>query len=117
MHHRPGPGIDPAVGGHVLWGKCCHELYDRKRDRILTALEQHGGEHAAAQLVAADFSDREVIGCLGPDDKSNCPAFAEVPARRLMSNDRVTIGPDSPISEAVDLMIENGISCLPLLNH
>jgi acetoin utilization protein AcuB len=63
------------------------------------------------------ISDRDVIGCLGPGGKSNCQTFADVPARRLMSTSLITIGPDSPISEAVDLMVDHGISCLPVLNQ
>lgn len=130
-----------------------------KRDRILTALGQHRGEHATAQFVTADLmtkspecisesttllelvelfrahefrhflvtdsigrlvgviSDRDVISFLAPDDTSDRQTSADVPARRLMSTDLITVGPDIPIPQAAKLMVEHGISCLPVLNQ
>ena len=32
-----------------------------------------------------------------------------------MSTDLLTVGPNTPLAEAVDVMIEHGISCLPVL--
>ena len=63
------------------------------------------------------ISDRDVIRFLAPDDSSDRQAMADVPASRLMSTDLITIGPDRPTSEAAELMIEHGISCLPVLNQ
>jgi predicted transcriptional regulator len=37
--------------------------------------------------------------------------------KELMSTDLVTVRPETPLDQAVTLMVEEGISCLPVLNE
>jgi CBS domain-containing protein len=88
---------------------------------MVALFHDHGFRHfvvtdSVGRMVGV-ISDRDVIGCLGPAGSANCDAFADVPAARLMSTDLITIGPNSPISEATDLIVQHGISCLPVLNQ
>jgi len=61
------------------------------------------------------ISDRDVIRCLGPDKFPKRSALRRITAAEIMSTDLVTVGPDVPLEQAVGLMIDQGISCLPVL--
>ena len=61
------------------------------------------------------ISDRDVIGYLGPVPVPERSALTRVTAAEIMSTDLVTVGPDTALERAVRLMIEQGISCLPVL--
>ena len=61
------------------------------------------------------ISDRDVIRCLGPDRRPDRSVLAGITAAQIMSTDLVTIVPTMPLERAVVLMIEEGISCLPVL--
>jgi acetoin utilization protein AcuB len=60
------------------------------------------------------LSDRDVLRSLGPDapDKE---ALAAIPAADLMSTDLVTVGPEDSLVTAVKLLLDHGISSLPVL--
>lgn len=60
------------------------------------------------------ISDRDVIRCLGPD-RPDRNVLAGITAAEIMSTDLVTIHPNTPLEQAVVLMIDQGISCLPVL--
>ncbi len=66
-----------------------------------------------ARLIGV-VSDRDVIRCLGPD-RPDRSLLAGITASELMSRDLVTIDPDVPLHKAVTLMVDEGISCLPVL--
>lgn len=61
------------------------------------------------------ISDRDVIRCIGPDRQPDRSVLEGITAAEIMSTDLVTIGPDTPVVQAVSLMIAQGISCLPVL--
>jgi len=61
------------------------------------------------------ISDRDVLRAIGPGDGLDKDALAGIPAADLMSSDLVTIGPEQPLTSAVRLLLEHGISCLPVL--
>jgi len=60
------------------------------------------------------ISDRDVLRAIGPGtaDKEK---LTTTYARDLMSTDLVTVRPDTPLVEAIGVMIDQGISCLPVV--
>ena len=60
-------------------------------------------------------SDRDVIRCLGPDKSPKRDRLAGIAAGEIMSTDLITIGPNTPLDRAVQIMVDQGISCLPVL--
>lgn len=83
-------------------------LFHAKGFRHLPVTDQRG------RLVGI-ISDRDVLRSLGPGDELNKDHLAGIPAADVMSTDLVTIGPEQPLSSAVRLLLEHGISCLPVL--
>jgi acetoin utilization protein AcuB len=61
-------------------------------------------------------SDRDVLRCLGPG-KADKEKLSKIMARDLMSTDLVTVTSNTPIAEAIGIMIDQGISCLPILEN
>lgn len=61
------------------------------------------------------ISDRDVLACLGPH-AADIQKLSQTLARDLMSTDLVTIGPQAPLTVAIGLLIEQGISCLPVVD-
>jgi acetoin utilization protein AcuB len=70
---------------------------------------------AEGKLVGV-ISDRDVLRMMGPGT-----AYKEVLegilAGEIMSTDMVTIGPSTTVTDAVALMIDHGISCLPVIDE
>jgi acetoin utilization protein AcuB len=61
------------------------------------------------------ISDRDVIRCLGPDKAPKRSRLATISAGDIMSTDILTIGPNTPLGKAVQIIVDQGISCLPVL--
>jgi CBS domain-containing protein len=62
------------------------------------------------------ISDRDVLRSLGPE-KADKEKLSKIIARDLMSTDLVTVTSRTPIAEAIGIMIDQGISCLPILEN
>ena len=60
------------------------------------------------------ISDRDVLRCLGPHKNPGPKVLEGIAARDLMSTDLITATPGTSLEQAVSLMIDNGISCLPV---
>lgn len=84
------------------------KLFHRKQFRHLLVTGEED------RLIGV-ISDRDVIGCLGPAPLPERSALTGITAAEIMSTDLVTVGPDTPLERAVRLMIDQGISCLPVL--
>ncbi len=61
------------------------------------------------------ISDRDVLRCFGAERRPSKKALAAIAASQLMSTDLVTIGPSASLVEALHRMLEQGISCLPVM--
>ena len=61
------------------------------------------------------ISDRDVIGCFGPGGSPSRSVLEGIRAADLMSTDLITVGPNVPLEQAVELMVDQGISCLPVV--
>ncbi len=66
------------------------------------------------QLVGV-ISDRDVIRCFGPEQYPDEKALNTITAGQIMSTDLITIGPSAPLDRGVTLMVDHGISCLPVM--
>jgi len=65
-------------------------------------------------MLVGVVSDRDVLRCLGPE-KTPAPSVLDgITAGDLMSTDLVTATPGTSLDRAVDLMLDHGISCLPV---
>ncbi|MHB1038227.1 MAG: CBS domain-containing protein [Pirellulales bacterium] len=60
-------------------------------------------------------SDRDIIQCFGLAEEPTPEALGAIKAWEIMSRDLVTIGPDTPLEEALSVMVEQGINCLPVV--
>lgn len=63
------------------------------------------------------ISDRDVIRLFGIDDFPERNALEALTAGELMSTDLITVQPDTSLLEAVRLIVEHGISCLPVVEQ
>jgi acetoin utilization protein AcuB len=63
------------------------------------------------------ISDRDVIRCLGPGDTPQREVLAQTTAADVMSVDLVTVGPEMLLEKAAALMLDEGISCLPVVRE
>jgi len=84
------------------------KLFHAKQFRHLMVTDE------ADRLVGV-VSDRDVIRCFGPESRPDREVLEGISAGQIMSTDLVTIGPDTSLEKAVSLMIEEGISSLPVL--
>lgn len=65
--------------------------------------------------LAGVISDRDVLRCLGPEKRPDRAALEQLRAGQLMSTDLVTVAPDTPLEKTIGLMLQQGISCLPVV--
>ena len=85
------------------------ELFHAKQFRHVLVVDHAG------RLVGV-VSDRDVLRCFGPQEGPKRSVLAGICVEELMSTDLVTVRPETPLDQAVTLMIEEGINCLPVLN-
>jgi acetoin utilization protein AcuB len=66
--------------------------------------------------LAGVISDRDVIRCLGPEHAPQRDVLTRITAAEIMSTDLVTVGPATTLDKAAVMMLEEGISCLPVVS-
>ena len=86
---------------------------------LVKILNERGHRHLLVtdetnRLVGV-VSDRDIGRCFGPGKYPDEEALKQITAGELMSTNVITIDPDAPLQSAVGLMVEHGISCLPVL--
>lgn len=86
---------------------------------LVMLLNERGHRHLLVtdetnRLVGV-ISDRDVGGCFGPGKYPDKETLKRITVGELMSTNVVTIDPDAPLQSAVSLMVEHGISCLPVI--
>ncbi len=86
------------------------ELFHAKHFRHVLVVDHR------EQLLGV-VSDRDVLRCFGPQEAPKRSVLAGIQLGDLMSRDLVTVRPETPLDQAVTLMVEEGISCLPVLNE
>lgn len=68
------------------------------------------------QHLLGVISDRDVIRCFGPSEYPDPEQLKQIKSGEIMSRDVITITAYTTLEEAVGLMVEHGISCLPVLS-
>jgi CBS domain-containing protein len=71
---------------------------------------------ADANLVGV-VSDRDVIRCFGPGRYPAEETLKGITAADIMSTDLVTISPEAPLEQAIELLCGYGINCLPVVSN
>lgn len=61
-------------------------------------------------------SDRDVIRCFGPGKYPHEDVLRGITAAEIMSTDLVTVSPDDPLEQAIELLFGYGINCLPVVS-
>ena len=61
------------------------------------------------------ISDRDVLRCFGPSEYPDENLLRQITTGQIMSTDIISIGPHDPLQRAVSVMVNHGISCLPVL--
>ena len=86
---------------------------------LVMLLNERGHRHLLVtddrKRLVGVISDRDVGRCFGPGKYPDKEALKKITAGQLMSTNVVTISPDAPLQSAVSLMVDNGISCLPVI--
>jgi len=85
------------------------ELFHAKHFRHILVVNHEG-------CLVGVVSDRAVLRCFGLEAPKRS-VLAGIRIEDLMSKDMVTVRPETPLDQAVTLMVEEGISCLPVLNE
>jgi acetoin utilization protein AcuB len=62
-------------------------------------------------------SDRDVVRCFGPTDYPDQALLAKIKTAEIMSGDVITIDAEASLVAAIDLMHDQGVSCLPVLDN
>lgn len=83
------------------------ELFDAKRFRHLLVTQ-------GTTLVGV-ISDRDIGRLFGMEESPERNYLAGITAGELMSEDLVTVEPTTPLADAVKLIVNEGISCLPVV--
>jgi acetoin utilization protein AcuB len=84
------------------------KLFHAKQFRHLLVTDE-------SERLIGVVSDRDVIRSLGPDRHPDRSLLAGITAAEIMSTDLVTIGATTPLTVAAGLVVDHGISCLPVL--
>jgi len=61
------------------------------------------------------ISDRDVLRCFGPGRRPQEDILERITARDVMSTDLVTVTPDCSLQKGLELLLEFGIGCLPVV--
>ncbi|MBS0211293.1 MAG: CBS domain-containing protein [Planctomycetes bacterium] len=62
------------------------------------------------------LSDRDVLRCFNPHEAAEESYLSQIKVGDVMSRDVLTISGQRPISEAVDILVDNGVNCLPVVD-
>ncbi len=63
------------------------------------------------------ISDRDVLRCFGPGKYPQQDILGKITAGEIMSADLITVEPECSIDCALDLLLEHGIGCLPVVSE
>lgn len=90
---------------------------DAPIDLVANLLDWHRIQHipveAEGHQLVGLVSHRSLLRFLASDDRER--QDAPVPVSRIMHRDLVTVAPETPTVEAIKLMRENKIGCLPVI--
>jgi acetoin utilization protein AcuB len=79
------------------------------RDRQFRHLLVSDGQNKLVGVV----SDRDVLRFLGPDHPTE-ESLKGITASEIMTQDVITTTSEAPLAEAISIMLDHGINCLPV---
>jgi len=85
------------------------DIFEEKRFQHLLVTDQ-------GRLVGV-LSDRDVVRLFGTHESEERNYLETVTAGELMSLEPHTVTPDAPLLEAVSLMLQHGLHCLPVVDQ
>ena len=83
-------------------------LFHAKQFRHLLVTDEAG-------KLRGIVSDRDVIRCFGPSKYPKQELLGKLRTERIMSLDIITISPQETLERAIAMMLEHGVSCLPVV--
>jgi acetoin utilization protein AcuB len=86
------------------------ELVEMFHDKQFRHLLVHQGKS-----LVGTISDRDLLLCFGLNASTSKEELRAVKARQLMSTDLITVSPTTSLIYGLGLMVEHGISCLPVV--
>jgi len=84
------------------------KIFHEKQFRHLLVVE-------GRKLVGV-ISDRDILRCFGRHESADQAYLAAISVADVMSRDVITISGQRPISEAIDMLVDNGVNCLPVVD-
>lgn len=66
-------------------------------------------------VTQRDVFRARMSSTMGYGEKSQRAFLHAVPVKEIMAHPVITIAPETPVAEAVDLIIDKGIGCLPVV--
>jgi len=89
------------------------EIFDQSKLHHLLAIED-------SRLYGV-VSDRDLLKALSPGLGTDSETFKDRAAlnkqvHQIMTRKPITLGPDAPLADAVDLLITRNISCIPIVD-
>lgn len=117
---RLGPDVSQVTVGQVMTAapRCVRpdlsiyelvKLFHAVQFRHLLVADESG-------RLAGVISDRDVLRCFGPAGAPPKEVLAAITVGQLMSTDMIAVGPAMLVSDAISLLIDTGIHCLPVVN-
>jgi acetoin utilization protein AcuB len=90
------------------------EIFDTMKFHHLLVVDEHG-------KLSGVVSDRDLLKALSPYVGSAAETARDLATlnkrvHQIMSRNPVTLPPDAGISQAVDLILEHRISCIPIVD-
>jgi len=113
-----GANRDELEVGRVMTVRPSCVSADTNAVELVRLFHLHGFRHLLVVdgkgLLQGVVSDRDVLRWLGVG-ATDTVRLSTILARNLMSSDLVTISADTLVTEAIELMVEHGIGCLPIV--
>lgn len=119
--------FEQAADAHRLHALTAADVMTRQPQCVSTRttaaeLVQHFHERRFRHFLVVEndklvgvISDRDVIRLFGLEDFPERNSLEALTAGELMSTDLVTVEASTSLVHAVELIVENGISCLPVV--
>ncbi len=69
-----------------------------------------------AIVTQRDLFKAAMSSALGYGEKAQKAFLQSVPAKQIMVEPVITVAPETPVAEAIDLMLQKEIGCLPVID-
>lgn len=116
--HALGGRISLTVGELMTVSPSCLSE-DLPLTDVVRMFHRRGFRHFLVEdgqgKLSGIVSDRDVLRWLGPADGGDQAGLENTTVAEVMSTDLLTTAPQTPVVEAMRVMVEHGVSSLPVL--